>query len=170
MVHSRSSFVLSDKQQDGYPRKTHCGKIEPNCGCTKQIQGLPLGGLRYCGILPVGDVSMLPTSLITTIADCKSNFIVQDRGGTRYKNDAEFDRKAQHFPSWLANFSIKQGLLLTIPQGTAAKMMGAYLHALKCGNIWSKRSDRADSTIQGYLCAAAAYLLHEHSLIVPLFT
>lgn len=169
MVHSRSVVVFSDKRQDDHPRKAHSGQVKHHSGCTKSVQGLPLGGLRYQSILPIGDVSMLPTSLITVIADCESHFITQDRGGTRHKNDAEFDRKAKHFSEWLAEFSIKQRVLSALSPGAAQKMMGAYLHALKCGNIRSGRSDVTDSTIRGYLRAAAAYLLHTFALTVPIF-
>ena len=112
-------------------------------------------GLRYHAMLPVADVSHLPSPARALISNSRDSFVTADRGNVRRRNDSTLESRACHFARWLeaAGFTINNFSLVDV--ATYPSLLAAYLTTVVAGNNCLKLSNLGPASLRGYAAAAS---------------
>ncbi|KAL3904716.1 MAG: hypothetical protein SGILL_009959, partial [Bacillariaceae sp.] len=130
---------------------------------------IPAPGLRYRAVLPAAKLQGFPSPFRALVENSQANFIKEDRGRNRKRNDDTFDSRAVFFRDWAAEHGLQRRLFEEATPPDLIVIMGQYLTHLLSGNNLKDKTDLADGTITGYLQAACKYLQAEYGVHVPVF-
>mmetsp|Transcript_4851 Transcript_4851/g.11526 ORF Transcript_4851/g.11526 Transcript_4851/m.11526 type:complete len:423 (-) Transcript_4851:118-1386(-) len=109
-------------------------------------------------MVPVEDLSNLPSSFQTAAKDCVSDFLTADRGSVRENNDRAFDSRAEFFERWCSRLGLTQHYLQKLTDRQCLFVLAVFVSKVKRGDNKQNRTDLAADTIRNYMVSAHRYL------------